>query len=56
MKRTLALKREALAELSTDELTAVNGAADVITTGGLVCQVRDIATYATLTNCYTCSQ
>ncbi len=56
MRRTLALKRESLAELSTEELTAVNGAADVITTGGLVCQVRDIVTYATLTNCLTCER
>lgn len=30
--RTLSLKRESLAELGTDELSYVNGAADAVTT------------------------
>ncbi len=52
--RRLSLKREALTELSTDELAVVNGAADAITTGNTVCQVVNTITYATMTYCYTC--
>lgn len=52
--RRLSLKREALAELSTEELAVVNGAADAITTGNAVCQIVNTVTYATMTYCYTC--
>ena len=52
--RRLSLKREALAELTTDELAGVNGAANAITTGATVCQIVDTITYATMTHCLTC--
>ncbi len=56
MKRTLALKREPLAELSTEELTAVNGAAD---DSLAPCWLRasELRCYLSLSNCIaTCVQ
>jgi len=53
MKRTLSLKREALAELAADDLGAVAGAApDASGGGGITCPV--LGCVSQLVTCRTC--
>lgn len=51
MTRTLALSREALAELTTDEMTAVVGARLDIDLSGFTCPLRDCLQYTMPPRC-----
>lgn len=55
MKRTLSLKREALAELSEDDLVDVAGAAanQYSGTNGISCPIRACANFTLPPSCYT---